>query len=249
MVHLPALPGSPRARLALEEIVAAALADAQVLVRAGFPAICVENFGDAPFYATQIEPVTVAAMAIVVREVRRASGVVVGVNCLRNDARSALGVAAVTGAAFFRVNVHMGVTATDQGSITGDAPATLRERKRLAPHVRIFADVHVKHAVPISQPDIGLAAEETAYRGLADALIVTGASTGRGVDRDCLERVREAVPDRPVLVGSGATADTVRDLLKLADGVIVGSSLKPGGRIELPVDAGLAADFMRAAKA
>lgn len=247
MVHLPPLPGSPRGRASLEEILDFALADARTLVRAGFPALCIENFGDAPFWATELEPVTIAAMAIVVREARRETGVIVGVNCLRNDARAALGVAAVTGAAFFRVNVHVGVAATDQGYITGQAPATLRERQRLAPHVRLFADVHVKHAVPISQPDIALAAEETAYRGLADALIVTGPSTGRGVDRAALERVRRAVSDRPVLVGSGATTETVRELLTLADGVIVGSSLKRNGRLDEPVDFDWASAFVRAA--
>lgn len=248
MVHLPPLPGSPGwIGGPFDAVVAHALRDARTLVDAGFRALLVENFGDAPFAAERLAPETVAAMAVVVRAVRQETGVHVGVNCLRNDARSALGIAAITGAACIRVNVHVGLAATDQGMITGRADETLRVRAALCPEVRIFADVHVKHAVPISQPDIALAAEETAYRGRADALIVSGATTGRPADREALAKVRSVVPDRLVLVGSGATAESIRGLLELADGAIVGSSLKSGGDLAAPIDAGLARAFVRAA--
>lgn len=248
MVHLPPLPGSAAWTAGnLEPVIAHALADARMLVDAGFAALMVENFGDAPFAAEQVGPETVAAMAVVVREVRRTTGAAVGVNCLRNDARSALGIAAATGAEFIRVNVHTGLAATDQGMITGRANETLRVRAGLCPQVRILADVHVKHAVPVNQPDIALAAEETAYRGRADGLIVSGATTGRAVDRDALARVKKAVPDKPLLVGSGATADSIRELLSVADGAIVGSSLKPGGDISAAIDAKLVKAFIHAA--
>ncbi|HRX87579.1 MAG TPA: BtpA/SgcQ family protein, partial [Phycisphaerae bacterium] len=146
------------------------------------------------------------------------------------------------------INVHTGVAATDQGMITGRADETLRVRALLCPQVRIFADVHVKHAVPVNQPDIALAAEETAYRGRADAIIVSGATTGRPVDQQVLAKVKAAVPDKLVLVGSGASADTIAAILGICDGAIVGSSLKPGGDIAAPVDAPLAEAFIRAAK-
>ena len=248
MVHLPALPGSPANVRALEEIIEHARADARTLADAGFGALMVENFGDAPFSAGALEPVTIGTMAVVVRELLRTCDLPVGVNCLRNDARSALGIAAATGAACIRVNVHTGVAATDQGMIEGNAYDTLRERQRICPQVQIFADVHVKHAEPISQPDIVLAAEETAYRGLADALIVSGATTGRPTDQYDLANVKRAVPDKPVLAGSGATADTIRSILEVADGVIVGSSLKPDGDITKPIDASLAKAFIKAAR-
>lgn len=247
MVHLPALPGAPASRMTIDEIVAHALADAKTLKAAGFESVMVENFGDAPFTAGSLEPETVAAMAIVVHAVRQETGLRIGVNCLRNDVRSALGVAAAADAQFVRVNVHTGVAATDQGIMQGRAHETLRVRQRLCPDVRIFADVHVKHAVPMSQPDIALAAEETAHRGRADAVIVSGSTTGRPVEMGELSKVKAAVPDKPVLVGSGATAETVADILKRADGVIVGSSLKPNGNIELPIDADRAARFIQAA--
>ena len=249
MVHLPALPGSPAHRLSVEDIIAHAQTDAVALADAGFGGLMVENIGDAPFAAGPLEPVTVSAMAIVVRELVRTTALPVGVNCLRNDACAALGIAATTGARFIRVNVHVGVAATDQGFIEGRAYETLRERQRLCPEVRIFADVHVKHAEPVSQPDIVLAAEETAYRGLADAVIVSGPTTGRPTDEYDLANVKVAVPDKPILVGSGATADTIKAILEVADGAIVGSSLKPGGDIAKPVDPQRAGAFIKAVTA
>lgn len=248
MIHLPALPGSPNHRLSMEEIVAQAVGDGRTLKGAGFDALMIENFGDVPLPAGRLEPATVAAMAVAAAAVRAAVSLPLGINALRNDAVSALGIAAAVGASFIRVNVHTGVAATDQGMLTGSADETLRYRQRLNLPIAILADVHVKHSQPVSQPDIALAAEETAYRGLADGLIVSGATTGRSPDVERLRRVKRAVPDRPLLVGSGADASNIGELLALADGVIVGTSLKVDRRIENPIDAQLAEALVRAAR-
>lgn len=254
MVHLPPLPGSPGYGGDFDAVIEHALTDAKTLTdpnaspSGGFKYVMVENFGDAPFTSGAIEPATVAAMAIIVREVKRATGAKVGVNCLRNDARSALGIAAACGAHMIRVNVHTGVYATDQGVIEGQAYETVRLRDRLAPSVQIFADVHVKHASPINQPDIAQAAEETAYRGKADAIIVSGTATGSPVDLDELTKVKAAVPDKPVLVGSGATPETIGKILDIADGAIVGSALKSNGDIAAPIDSDLVCSFFNRAK-
>lgn len=220
----------------MEHILDGVRSDAAVLCGAGFDAVIVENFGDAPFHGERVEPHTVSAMTRCARAALEAGRLQVGVNVLRNDALAALGVAAAAGAGFIRVNIHTGVYATDQGLITGCAAEILRHRARVAPGVQIWADIHVKHAQPLSQPDIALAAEETAYRGHADALIVTGSTTGRPADRELLHRVRAAVPDRPILLGSGATASTVAQWMEVCDGVIVGSDLREGGRAGARLD-------------
>lgn len=248
VIHLSALPGSVGHQLSMDEIIARTLRDAQSLREAGFDAAIVENFGDHPFTGKRLAPGVVAAMAVVADRVRRESGLKIGVNALRNDARAALGIAAAAGATFIRVNVHTGVYAADQGFLEGRAEETLRYRKQLGRRIAILADVHVKHAAPISQPDIAAAAQEAAYRGLADGLIVTGSATGQAVDADDLRRVRQAVPDRRLFVGSGATVESVRALLTLADGVIVGTGIKEGGRTENPVDARLAKAFVAAVR-
>jgi hypothetical protein len=249
VVHLPPLPGSPRwAGASLAAIGERARADAQRLVAAGFDGLIVENFGDAPFFADRVPPLTLTAMTRVIGMLPPSAGVWLGVNVLRNDAQGALAVAAACGADFIRINVHIGAAVTDQGVITGAAAATVRERAALAPAVRLFADVDVKHAAPLgARFDLAEAAEETAYRGLADALIVTGAGTGKATSEATLATVRAAVADRPLYVGSGVTVATVARTLALADGVIVGTALKEGGATTAPVDPRRAEAFVRAA--
>ena len=248
MIHLPALPGSPSHRMSMAGTIIAAQRDAECLQKAGFDALIIENFGDAPFTARHLDPATVAAMGIIVSRVKDATALILGVNALRNDARSALAIAFTVGAQFIRVNVHTGVSATDQGWIEGDAAATLAYRRSLGANIAIFADVHVKHAVHVSQPDIALAAEETAYRGQADALIVSGPTTGRPTDPAQLHRVKSAVPDKPVLIGSGATVENIATLLAACDGVIVGTHIKKDGRTDASVDYDRAAAFVQAAR-
>ena len=247
VIHLPPLPGSPAHQLSMEEITQRGLADARTLEEAGFDAVIIENFGDAPFTVSTVPPASVAAMAVSAEHVRRELGLPVGINALRNDARAALGIAVAAGASFIRVNVHTGVAATDQGLIEGQADETLRYRKLLGRHIAILADVHVKHATPISEPDLVQAAKDTAYRGLADGLILTGRATGEAVDLEDLRRVRHAVPDRPLFIGSGATVETVGFLLEQADGVIVGTGIKADRAPSNPVDSELARAFVRAA--
>ncbi|HOA72778.1 MAG TPA: BtpA/SgcQ family protein [Phycisphaerae bacterium] len=248
MVHLAPLPGSPASELPLARICEDACRDARTLAEAGFTAIVMENFGDAPFRATTVDPHTVAAMTLVARAIRRAVDLPLGINVLRNDAQAALAIATVCEAAFVRVNIHTGVYATDQGIIEGRADETLRYRQRLGSRVAVFADVHVKHASPLLSQSIAEAAEEAAYRGRADALIVSGTGTGKPTSLDDLRSVRDAVPDRPLLVGSGANVENIRELLAVADGVIVGTTIKENGRTTAPVDADRARTFVQAAR-
>ncbi|MFQ5502367.1 MAG: BtpA/SgcQ family protein [Phycisphaerae bacterium] len=217
MVHLPALPGAAGASQSMDRIIDRAVAESALLAHAGFDAVIVENFGDTPFAAESVAPETISAMSLVVDRVVRTVGIPVGVNVLRNDSLAALAIAATAGAVFIRVNVLSGVYATDQGFITGRAAELIRRRKAIAPHVKIAADVHVKHAQPVSQPDIARAAEETAYRAGADALIVSGPATGAETDVDALRRVARAVRDRPIWVGSGVSATSVKTLLGIAE--------------------------------
>jgi membrane complex biogenesis BtpA family protein len=238
MVHLAPLPGSPRWAGSMAEVVDRALADTRALVEGGLDAVLVENFGDAPFSPERAGAPAVAALAVAAAAIRAAwPGTPLGINVLRNDARSALAVACATGAAFIRANVHAGAVVTDQGLLQGDAHGTLRERRLLGCDVAIFADVQTKHGVPLAPVDIEQEASDLVGRALADALIVTGRATGEPAALADLKRARTAVPETPILVGSGVTAATVAELLTVADGAIVGTWLKRDGRVGNPVDA------------
>lgn len=138
---------------------------------------------------------------------------------------------------------------TDQGIVEGRAEDTVRKRAALAAPVKLLADVLVKHAVPLGEQDIRDAAKAAVYRGLADALIVTGAFTGEEADIADVKAVKEVVPEgTPVLVGSGVTEANIGDYMEWADGVIVGTSLKSGGVVSNPVDVERVARLVSAGK-
>ncbi len=243
VVHLAPMPGDPLAEAAttFEEVLGRALADAEALARGGAQAMVVENFGSAPFYkgteGARLPAHQVALMALAVARCREATGLPVGVNCLRNDAMAALGIAAATGAAFVRVNVHVGAYVTDQGIIEGEAAASLRYRSSLgAAGVAILADVLVKHAAPLVPVDAAQAARDTVGRGRADGLVVTGRATGAPIDDELLALVRGAVPDAPLYAGSGLTPENAARLAPHVHGAIVGTYVKRDGDVRAPVE-------------
>lgn len=238
MVHLGPLPGAPLFR-GIAGVLEAALADARAIADGGCDGVVIENFGDRPFAKGRVEPETVAAMTRIVSEIAREVRLPIGINVLRNDALSALAIAAATGAAFIRVNVHTGAMVTDQGIIEGDAYATLRKRAALAPDVLIFADYLVKHATPLGEQS----PKDLRLRGLADALIVSGNETGAAADPARFAALREAVPDAPLLVGSGLTAANATQFD--ADGAIVGTSIQVDGRVDAALVRQLALAFKR----
>jgi hypothetical protein len=237
MVHLAPLPGSPRWEGSMERALGRALADARALLEGGMDALLVENYGDVPFPPGRVEPPTIAAMAVIVAAFRTAwPAVPLGVNVLKNDARAALAVACAAGAQFIRVNVHAGAVVADQGLVQTDAYHTLRDRRLLGADVRLFADVQGKHAAPLAPVELEQEARDLVHRGLADALVVSGRATGEATAIADVKRVRSAVASVPLLVGSGVTPDTVADLLSVADGAIVGTSVKRDGNVGNPVD-------------
>lgn len=249
MVHLRPLPGSPGYQGDFDSVEKAAVAEARTLAEAGFPALLVENFGDAPFFAGRVPPETIASMTLAVSRVADAVGLPFGVNVLRNDGLAALAIASITGASFIRVNVLTGVMHTDQGPIVGEAAVLQRRRAQLSPEVEIWADVMVKHATPPPDLDMSQAVADTVERGLAHAVIISGPRTGIGPSPDDLEHARSAAPEGTRLViGSGATIDNLGELVGLADTLIVGSALKTDNDPRNPIDGDRARRFVAAAQ-
>jgi uncharacterized protein len=229
MIHLPPLPGSPKQTLSLDELVAFALDETRIVEEAGLDAVIVENVGDAPFFRESVPAVTVAAMAVIVREVRQRSRLAVGVNLLRNACLEALSIASVVGADFIRCNVVIGAYVTDQGIIQGCAAELARLRRTLEHDVAILGDIHVKHAAPLFDVPIEDAAADLAERGGVDAVIVSGA---RSPDPPSFERVASVkeVVGIPVLIGSGVSLANVAEFYARSDGVLIGETdFKVGG--------------------
>jgi uncharacterized protein len=243
-IPLLPLPGSPRYEGQLDRIVEIAQEDAAALEAGGVDGLYIENMGDAPFSKDQAAPETVASMGRVLGELRRHTSLPIGVNVLRNCARDALAVAAVFGGDFIRVNVLSEAFVTDQGIIEGAAADLMRARRLTgAEQVAVFADVHVKHAVPLLPRPIRESALDLVERAMADVLIVSGPRTGHPPSAEDLAEVR-GVAD--VLIGSGLTPDNAEALLAGADGAIVGTWFRQDSDLRNRVDPNRVRAFMDA---
>ena len=245
VIHLPALPGDAHAvHQSYERCYQHAMHDAHALLEGGVEGIIIENFGSAPFHkGTRHDPAPphqIAALSVVALKLRTLSeDIKIGINCLRNDAVAAIGIAAAVGADFIRVNVLSGAYVTDQGLIEGEAANLLRYRRQLgAEHIQIFADILVKHATPLAPLSPEQAALDTWKRGGADALIVSGNGTGEPVSEALLKQVQMTVQGEvPIYIGSGLSIENLSTLAPLASGAIVGTALKEDGDLKAPVSA------------
>jgi membrane complex biogenesis BtpA family protein len=236
MVHVGALPGSPSAHHPVERLVEHAVAEARLYRDAGFRAVAIENMHDRPYLKSSVGPEVTAAMAVIGREVRRETGLLLGVQVLAGANREALAVAHACGAAFVRVEGFVFGHVADEGWIEASAGELLRYRRAIgAEGVRVFADIKKKHAAHAITADVSLG--ETARAAeffLADGVIVTGSATGEPATRGDVSEACNATR-LPVLVGSGVTPANL-DHFSHAHGFIVGSSLKQGALWSNPID-------------
>ena len=223
MVHLPPLPGSPRGRAGLDDVLEVALDEARILEESGMDGLIVENVGDTPFFRESVPAITVAAMAVIVREVRTQTQLAVGVNLLRNACTEALSIASIVGADFIRCNVVIGAYVTDQGIIQGCAAELARLRQSLDRDVAVLGDVHVKHAAPLFDVPIEDAAADLAERGGVDAVIVSGS---RSPDPPSMERVAAVMGavELPVLIGSGVSLANAAEYYAASGGLLIGET-------------------------
>ena len=239
MVHLwPILQGN----YSLSEIEERAVTDAMRLAEAGFDAVMIENFGDAPFYPESVPPHTIAGMTRIAYAISRKfeelgrDAPKLGINVLRNDAQASIAIAAAVGADFVRVNVHSGAMVTDQGLIQGKAHETVRYRDIIHPECVILADLQVKHSAPLAKRSMEEEAHELWKRAKADGLILTGTRTGASADLQQCRQLNQIFPECPLLVGSGVTPEQLQKLLPHSTGLIVGTWLKQDGQLHNPVD-------------
>lgn len=249
MVHLGALPGAPfhDAQAGLEGLITAARADLQALQAAGFDAVMFGNENDRP-YEFDVDRASTATMAYVIGRLRDEITVPFGVNVLW-DPMSTVALAAATGAAFVR-EIFTGTYASDMGPWTPDAGAAMRYRNRLGAHgVAMLYNVCAEFADSLDRRPLPDRARSAVFSSVPDAVLVSGAITGEAARMENLEAVKAVLPDTPVLANTGVKHATVADVLRVADGCIVGSALKIDGDTWNAIDPDRAADFMARARA
>ncbi|MGO8959427.1 MAG: BtpA/SgcQ family protein [Streptosporangiaceae bacterium] len=246
MVHLPALPGRPRHDRAagMQPIVDSVARDLGVLQDAGVDGLLFCNEADLP-YQLGVGVEAAAAMAAVIAQVRSEIRCPFGVNLVW-DPVSSLAVARATGASFVR-EVFTGVYESDLGFMRPDYGSIAAYRADIgAGPVALMANITPEFASPLGHRTIAERAKGAAFLGV-DAVLISGPMTGVPTETGQLREAKQAIPYTPVLANTGVTADTVPGILAIADGAIVGTSLKRGGVTWNPVDPGRAAAFMAAA--
>jgi len=248
MVHLGALPGTPRSTASVRTLTATACDEAVLLADVGFDAIMLENMHDVPYLRRTVGPEIVASMTAIARAVREAVDLPLGVQILAGANHAALAVAHAVEASFVRTEGFVFASVADEGLIDdADAGPLLRFRRQIgAEDVMIFADVQKKHSAHAITADIDIAAMTHAadFFG-ADGIIITGPVTGQPIRVDDLGTARVSTA-KPLLVGSGVTPDSADALLAYADGLIVGSWYKRDGVWSNPPDPQRARDIVRA---
>jgi len=248
VVHCPAFPGSPRYDgRPVQEIYDAALRDCHAYAEGGIDGLIIENHGDVPFLRPQdIGHETAAFMTAVTTRAIAETGLPTGINVLANAPVPAFAVAAASGAGFIRVNQWANAYVANEGLLDGEAALALRYRRQIAAEgVAVFADSHVKHGAHAITGDrtISELTRDLEFFD-ADAIIATGQRTGDAATDEELTEITSATR-LPVLVGSGVTQENAQRILALANGVIIGSSLKRDGVWWNEVETGRVRDFMR----
>ena len=231
------------AKAGIEGIIAGARKDLAALQAAGVDAVMFGNENDRP-YEFKVDAASTATMAYAIGALRSEIKVPFGVNVLW-DPMSTMALAAATGASFVR-EIMTGTYASDMGPWTPDAGSALRYRDRLGRNdVAVLFNVCAEFAYSLDQRSLPDRARSAVFSSIPDAILVSGAITGEAAAMSDLESVKKVMPDVPVLANTGVKHATVGDVLRVADGVIVGSSLKVDGNTWNAVDPDRAAEFMR----
>lgn len=249
MVHLGATPGAPLHdhEAGVEGLIANARKDLLALQAAGFDAVMFGNENDRP-YEFSVDSAAIATMAYIVGRLRSEITIPYGINMLW-DPMASVAVATATGASFIR-EILTGVYASDMGMWQADAGKTMRYRDRLgARDLAMLYNISAEFADSLDRRSLADRARSAVFSSIPDAILVSGQITGEAARMEDLEAVKAVVSSVPVLANTGVKHETVADVMRIADGCIVGSALKVDGDTWNAVDADRAKDFMSRVRA
>ncbi len=246
MAHIGALPGAPLydAGGGIQKLIDEVANDIENLQAGGVDAVMFGNENDRP-YVLRAPTEGIAGFTAIVQALKPILKVPFGVNYLW-DPEASVAIGAVTGAAFVR-EIFTGLFASDMGLWQPDCASAVRLRAHLGrPDMKLLFNINAEFAHSLDQRPIELRAKSAVFSSLADAVLVSGPLTGQPVDRSDLRKVADAVKGVPVFANTGVNIDNVKDILSIADGVIIGTHLKVDGDTWKNVDRGRVERFMAA---
>ena len=244
MVHLGALPGSPlyNKESGITGLIKEAKKDLEALQTAKFDAIMFGNENDRP-YQLNVDTASTAAAAYIIGELKRDIKIPFGVDMLW-DPMATIALGTATKANFVR-EIFTGTYSSDMGIWAPNAGEALRYKQNLgSEEMLLLFNISAEFAYSQDRRPLTDRARSVVFSSLPDAILVSGQITGQAATKNDLMSVKKALPHTPVLANTGVKHDTVIQVLKNADGCIVGSSLKEDGNTWKPVDPKRARDFM-----
>lgn len=234
MIHLPATL-SYDSWSGLGDFVNKAKEDLLSLEEGGIDAALIENDGDHPCQIKGVADV-VAPMTIVAYELAKIAKIPLGVEVLLNDPKASLAIAITCGLSFIRTDYFVDkMTRENYGEFEIEPIGLLAYRHKIgADNVKILADVQVKYATMIDKTKTITMSVEEAIKAGADGVIITGTKTGEKPITDDIKTAKDTANGRiPVFIGSGFSVNNANELIKHADGAIVGSSIKTGDFVDM----------------
>ena len=248
MIHVEALPGTPKYSGDVKQIIAKAAAEAKLYNSLGVKVLMIENMHDTPYLNRNVGPEITSLMSIIMYDLKQKFGLPLGVQILAGANFDAMAAAYSSGSDFIRAEGFVFSHIADEGLFNSDAGALLRYRKSIgADHIKVFTDIKKKHSSHSITADTDIV--ETAKAAeffMSDGVIITGSSTGHEPSLDEIREVKNKIKI-PVLAGSGITAKNVKDYMEYCDALIIGSYFKEEGKWFNPIDPGRVENLLKSA--
>lgn len=230
MIHLPPLlsiEGFP----GMKKIITGALADLSALEKAGFDGALIENDNDKPHteFANEAQ---IASFSVVANEVCRIAKIPIGVQMMLNDWRTSFAIAKAVGAKFTRLDVFVDHVSSKWGEINPVPEEIISNKNTIYPELLLLTDIQVKYKTMLKPRPLAVSARLAIKHG-SDGLVITGQATGVETPIEKIREVREKFPQFPIFVGAGVNEKNIREQFSVANGAIIGSSIKEGERIDL----------------
>lgn len=244
MCHLRALPGDPSydAKGGMEQVIEYARQEMLALQEGGVDTIMFSNEFSLP-YLRKVRPVTTAAMARIIGEIKKDLTIPFGVNVLW-DPYASLDLAAATGASFIR-EIMSGVYASDFGLWDTNSGEIARHRIETGcQNVKMFYNIVPESAKYVADRDIVEVAKTTNFNCKPDVICVSGITAGSATDMGLLENVKKVLPNTAVFANTGSKPNTIKQILSVADGAVVGTTFKKDGLFDNHADLDRVKAFM-----
>lgn len=214
MIHLHPHP-------ATRDAVTTAVDEIHILNEGGFDGCIIEN------YHGGVDDVILTLKAI---EKETFTNFKIGINILPNNFELAFELTAKYKIDFIQLDYVAG--SYSKRTIDGELYSKLK-------NTTVLGGVWPKYYTPDKGSDLSKDLEVAKIR--AEAVVVT---TGIETSYDKIYNFKRFLGDHPLIVGAGLNVENVKEQLALADGGIVGSSIKPYNMTPKKIDKQLVKDFI-----